>query len=61
MAVGRLPRKRIIETSEVIKLYQNGETTANIAKLANVSSRYVRMLLKENEIEMRPRGSWKRK
>jgi intein-encoded DNA endonuclease-like protein len=61
MTVGRLPRKRIIETTEVIKLYQNGEYTANIAKLANVSSRYIRMLLKENEVEMRPRGSWKRK
>lgn len=54
-------RKRILETKEIIKLYQAGKSTTDIAKFANVSSRYIRVLLKDNNIEMRPRGSWKRK
>lgn len=54
-------RKRILETEKIIKLYLDGESTTEIAKLANVSSRYIRMLLKNNNVEMRARGSWKRK
>lgn len=54
-------RKRLLETEEIIKLYQNGESTTVIAKAANVSPRYITMLLKDNNVELRPRGSWKRK
>lgn len=49
-----------METDEIIKLYLDGKSTTSIAKLANVSPRYIRMLLKENNVEMRPRGSWRR-
>ncbi|WP_227994805.1 helix-turn-helix domain-containing protein [Oceanobacillus sp. CFH 90083] len=54
-------RKRALETKEIIRLYQKDESTTEIAKIANVSPRYIRMLLKDNNVEMRPRGSWKRK
>ncbi|MBJ8028566.1 LAGLIDADG family homing endonuclease [Bacillus cereus group sp. N21] len=45
----------------MIKLYLEGESTSNIAKLANVSPRYIRMILADNKVERRARGSWKRK
>lgn len=54
-------RKRTLETKEIIKRYEDGESTTEIARLASVSPRYIRMLLKDNNVEMRPRGSWKRK
>lgn len=54
-------RKRKISTEKIISLYQEGKNTTEIAKLANVSSRYISMLLKENNVELRARGSWKRK
>ncbi|PEE06778.1 LAGLIDADG family homing endonuclease [Bacillus pseudomycoides] len=50
-----------LEKDEMIKLYLKGESTSNIAKLANVSPRYVRMVLTDNNVEKRARGSWKRK
>lgn len=37
------------------------KSTTEIARLATVSPRYIRMLLKDNNVEMRARGSWKRK
>lgn len=46
---------------EMIKQYNEGASTTEIANRANISARYVRLLLKENKVEMRPRGSWKRK
>lgn len=54
-------KKRTLEISEIIQLYQDGESTTEIAVMANISSRYVRLILQENNVEMRPRGSWKRK
>ncbi|BAC13684.1 hypothetical protein [Oceanobacillus iheyensis HTE831] len=59
--MSKRPRKRLLETEEIIRLYLKGESTTEIAKAANVSSRYIRMLLKDNNVEMRPIGSWKRK
>lgn len=41
----------------MINLYLEGESTSNIAKLANVSARYVRMVLTDNNVEKRARGS----
>ncbi|WP_130859943.1 LAGLIDADG family homing endonuclease [Gracilibacillus phocaeensis] len=57
----RRSSKRNLEINEIIKLYEDGESTTEIATIANVSSRYIRMLLKQHHVEMRPRGSWKRK
>jgi intein-encoded DNA endonuclease-like protein len=54
-------RKRTLETSEIIKLYQDGISTTKIAERANVSPRYISMLLKQNNVPLRPKGSWKRK
>lgn len=54
-------RKRTLSIREIINLYHEGKSTTEIAHLANVSARYIRMLLKENNVTMRPRGSWKRK
>ncbi|KAB7706185.1 endonuclease [Bacillus aerolatus] len=54
-------RKSLLEKEEMVQLYSQGLSTAEIGKLANVSARYVRMVLKEYNAEMRPRGSWKRK
>ncbi|PEE39778.1 LAGLIDADG family homing endonuclease [Bacillus pseudomycoides] len=53
--------KCTLEKAEMIKLYLEGESTSNIVKLANVSARYVRMVLTDNNVEKRARGSWKRK
>lgn len=54
-------RKRTLETEEIIKLYKSGVSTEKIGARANVSARYIRMLLNANNIKMRPHGSWKRK
>ncbi|MGM0835367.1 MAG: helix-turn-helix domain-containing protein [Bacillota bacterium] len=53
--------KLTLEVSEIIKLYKDGQSTTEIAEKSNVSSRYIRQLLNDNRVEMRPRGSWKRK
>jgi hypothetical protein len=45
----------------IITLYQEGESTSNIAEKAGVSSRYIRMILTNHNVPKRPRGSWKRK
>lgn len=54
-------RKRTLNVEAMIKLYKEGSSTTEIGKLANVSARYVRMVLNKHNIERRPRGSWKRK
>ncbi|WP_449540146.1 LAGLIDADG family homing endonuclease [Ferdinandcohnia sp. Marseille-Q9671] len=56
----RTKRKRTLEFIEIIKLYEGGHETSEIAELANVSSRYIRKVLSEHHVEMRPFGSWKR-
>ncbi|MCA1319389.1 LAGLIDADG family homing endonuclease [Bacillus tianshenii] len=53
--------KLTLEVSEIIQSYKDGQSTTEIAEKANVSSRYIRQLLNDNSVEMRPRGSWKRK
>lgn len=61
--MGEIPKrktKRAIEIDDMIKLYQDGSSTTEIAKLANVSSRYVRRVLSDQGIEKRPFGNWKR-
>ncbi len=52
--------KRTLEIAEIIKLYEEGRGTTEIAKQANVSARTINYILKENNVERRPRGSWKR-
>ncbi|WP_176447072.1 LAGLIDADG family homing endonuclease [Lentibacillus sp. CBA3610] len=54
-------RKRTLATEKVISLYKEGMSTTEIAAMANVSSRYISKLLNQNKVELRPRGSWKRK
>lgn len=52
--------KRTLEIDEIVKLYQNGSSTTEISKLANISSRYVSKILSDQSVEKRPVGSWKR-
>jgi intein-encoded DNA endonuclease-like protein len=49
-----------MEIEEIINMYLDGHGTTEIAELANVSSRYVRMILADNKIEKRTFGHWKR-
>ena len=42
-------------------LYTEGKSTSEIAMLANVSARYIRMVLSDNNVPRRAIGSWKRK
>jgi DNA-binding transcriptional regulator WhiA len=53
--------KRTMEFEEMIKLYQDGLSTTEIANLANVSPRYVRLILSDQNIEKRAFSSWVRK
>ncbi|MFD2925707.1 hypothetical protein [Halobacillus naozhouensis] len=53
--------KRTLSNEEIIRLYNAGERTEDIAKKANVSARYIRMILKKENILKRPHGSWKRR
>ncbi|EEL34330.1 MULTISPECIES: helix-turn-helix domain-containing protein [Bacillus cereus group] len=50
-----------LSKSEIIQLYAEGKSTSEIAILANVSARYIRMVLKDNNVPRRAIGSWKRK
>lgn len=54
-------RKRTLSTQTIIDLYEQGLSTEEIGVKANVSARYVRMLLNKNNVMLRPHGSWKRK
>ena len=49
-----------LSKSEIIHLYTEGKSTSEIAMLANVSARYIRMVLSDNNVPRRYR-SWKRK
>ncbi|PDZ05526.1 endonuclease [Bacillus cereus] len=46
---------------EITQLYAEGKSTSEIAILANVSARYIRMVLSDNNVPRRAIGSWKRK
>ncbi|GLV64249.1 hypothetical protein Bmyc01_29190 [Bacillus mycoides] len=50
-----------LSKSEIIHLYAEGKSNSEIAMLANVSARYIRMVLKDNYVPRRAIGSWKRK
>ncbi|WP_244199400.1 helix-turn-helix domain-containing protein [Halobacillus trueperi] len=54
-------RKRTMSKVEIAQMYKGGESTTVIAKKANVSPGYIRIVLKELAVPLRPRGSWKRK
>jgi hypothetical protein len=40
---------------EIIKMYESGSRTEEIAQLANVSARYINSVLQSNNIKRRPR------
>ncbi|MCG1020843.1 endonuclease [Sutcliffiella horikoshii] len=42
-------------------MYDDGMSTTEIAIAGNVSSRRITQILKKNNVELRPRGHWKRK
>lgn len=50
-----------MNTERIIELYEEGKSTTELGKLANVSPRYIHMLLSDNNVEKRAHGSWKRK
>ncbi len=50
-----------LSKSEITQLYTEGKSTSEIATLANVSARYIRMVLTDNNVPRRAIGSWKRK
>ncbi|WP_394217312.1 LAGLIDADG family homing endonuclease [Halobacillus trueperi] len=54
-------RKRTMSKVDIAQLYKAGESTTVIAEKANVSPDYIRIVLKELGVPLRPRGSWKRK
>ncbi|MDM5239403.1 LAGLIDADG family homing endonuclease [Bacillus cereus] len=58
---GKKNSKCKLSKSEIIHLYAEGKSTSEIAILANVSARYIRMVLTDNNVPRRAIGSWKRK
>lgn len=54
-------RKITLDLPEIIKMYNDGMSTTEIAIAGNVSSRRITQILKKNNVELRPRGHWKRK
>lgn len=58
----QMPNRKItLDLPEIIKMYDDGMSTTEIAIAGNVSSRRITQLLKKNNVELRPRGHWKRK
>ncbi|WP_242784808.1 LAGLIDADG family homing endonuclease [Bacillus cereus] len=49
-----------LSKAEIIHMYAEGESTSEIAMLANVSARYIRMVLSDSNVPRRAIGSWKR-
>ncbi|MBB6452776.1 intein-encoded DNA endonuclease-like protein [Salirhabdus euzebyi] len=54
-------RKCKLTPDEIITLYKEGKSTQEIGDIANVSRRHISQILTNNNVEKRPRGSWKRK
>ncbi|KPL60054.1 helix-turn-helix domain-containing protein [Rossellomorea vietnamensis] len=54
-------KKCTLEITEIIQMYEEGEKTAEIARRANVSTRYINSVLQKNKVARTPHGSWKRK
>jgi len=46
-------RKRTLATEQIISLYKGGMSTTEIAAKANVSARYIRKLLKQNNVSIK--------
>jgi hypothetical protein len=53
-------KKRTMEIDDMIKLYEEGNSTTEIAAKANVTARYVSSILKDKDVEKRAFGHWKR-
>jgi hypothetical protein len=53
-------KKRTMEIDDMIKLYEEGQSTTEIAAKANVTGRYVSLILKDKCVDKRPFGHWKR-
>ncbi|MGR3764416.1 LAGLIDADG family homing endonuclease [Rossellomorea sp. NS-SX7] len=54
-------KKCTLEAEQMVKLYEEGMRTVDIAEIANVSVRYVNLVLLKNNVKRRAKGSWKRK
>lgn len=54
-------KKCTVSKEKIVDMYNLGNSTLEIASLANVSDRYIRTVLKEKNVIMQPNGSWKRK
>ncbi|WP_175989367.1 LAGLIDADG family homing endonuclease [Bacillus sp. Marseille-Q1617] len=54
-------KKCTLEAQEMVKLYEEGMRTVEIAEMSNVSPRYVNNVLRKNNVKRRAKGSWKRK
>lgn len=58
----QMPNRKItLDLPEIIKMYDDGMSTTEIAIAGNVTSRRITQILKKNNVELRPRGHWKRK
>jgi LAGLIDADG-like domain len=53
-------KKCTMSIPEIIKMYESGSRTVEIAEQANVSARYINSVLQSNDVTRRPRGSWLR-
>lgn len=53
--------KCLLSKEEIIKMYEMGKSTIEIADIADVSDRYIKMVLKNANVIMRKHGNWKRK
>lgn len=51
--------KELWVRKKIIELYKKGKSTTELGRLANVSPRYIRMLLNDHNVERRAHGSWK--
>jgi intein/homing endonuclease len=56
----QVDNKRILSIEDIIKLYQNGKGTSEIANIANISLRRVNQILTKENVEKRAFGYWKR-
>jgi DNA-binding CsgD family transcriptional regulator len=61
VVLGMTNKKCTLEAEEIVKLYEEGMRTVEIAEIANVSSRYVNLDLRKSNVKRRAKGSWKRK
>lgn len=48
-----------LSKSEITQLYTEGKSTSEIATLANVSARYIRMVLTDNNVPKRSKACYR--